>query len=243
MRSITRSAVVSRTLLLVLATALLVVGCNRDQTPSEASFNTEAALIEDPFEGVLNSTVGSTPTDLEALIDKLAEVLGLDDEQKAALLDAYGGFRDEIAALKDQVEAGEITREEAKALAGPIREAFEAELQLILTEEQYDQLQEMRQNRKGRGRGHRDPGARWDAWLEEIGADEEQSAAVDAALATLRDGIKALREQVKAGELTREEAKPQVETLREEFDAALQTILTPEQYAALEELRPDCRSK
>jgi len=31
--------------------------------------------------------------------------------------------------------------------------------------------------------------------------------------------------------------------LRAEFDAALQAILTPEQYAALQELRPDCEGK
>ena len=42
------------------------------------------------------------------------------------------------------------------------------------------------------------------------------------------------------GELTHEEARDAAAVLRAEFDTALQTILTPEQYEALLALRPDC---
>ena len=124
-----------------------------------------------------------------------------------------------------------------------LRDAFEAELQLILTEEQWDLLQQMRQDAHGphgNHMGNQNPYDRWHDWLNEIDADEDQSAEVFAALDVLRAGIRDLRDQVHDGTLTREEARDAIEILRADFEAALQSILTEEQYAALQELRPDC---
>ena len=64
------------------------------------------------------------------------------------------------------------------------------------------------------------------------------------AMETLRTGMQDLHSQVRSGDLTREEARSLAEDLRNAFDAELQTIrtiLTEEQYAALQELRPDRR--
>jgi Spy/CpxP family protein refolding chaperone len=230
-------------LVLSLVAMAAFVGCNRDETVTDANLNTDLGLVADPLDGVLNSTLNYTPADLDTRIDRLAEALGLDPEQTEALREAYTEFRTGIAALRDQVRSGDLTFAEARERARVLRDAFEAQLQVILTPEQYDQLQEMRQNRHHHKRGHRDPQDRWAAWLEEIGADEDQVAAIMDAWDAYRTGLMDLHSQVRNGELTIEEAFAEAKELRDAFDAALQDILTPEQYEALLELRPDCGRK
>jgi len=227
-----------RLLAFTLVATFALIGCGSESITSPGL--TDTALVEDPLDGVLNSTEARTPADPGERIARLAAALDLTEEQVAALTDAYGVFRAGIDDLKAQVDAGDLTRDEAKALAADLREAFEAELQVILTPEQYDLLQEMRQNKDGGRRGHRDRSDRWNAWMEEIGADEAQLEAINAAAGIFHDGMKALHEQVKDGTLTRGEVKDEAKALRDAFDAALQEILTEEQYAMLLELRPDC---
>ena len=231
----------SRLFAIVLVVSFFGMGCS-EQSPTGLESNADL-LIEDPLDGVLNSTDGTTPVNASDRTDRLADILGLDDDQKAALSDAYQTFKSGIEALKAQIASGDLSREEAKDDAGALRDAFEAALQTVLTEDQWNTLQEMRQNRDGRGRGHKDPVERLTAALTEVGADQGQIEAVLAAGQIMHDGMKSLREQHRAGDLTKEAAMEQVKALREAFNAALQEILTPEQYAALQELRPDHRGK
>ncbi len=220
---------------------LALAGCGSDSTtvPADETF----VVAEDPLDDVLKSLDGDTPAEPQGRIDRLAEVLGLDEDQIAALTVAYETFRAGVADLRAQVEDGSLTREEAREAGALLREAFEAELQLILTAEQWDLLQEMRigaHGPHGNHHGHQTPYDRWNDWLAEIGADEDQVDAVFAALDVMRDGLRDLRDQVRAGELTHEEARDAAEVLRTDFDAELQEILTAEQYEALLSLRPDC---
>ena len=231
-------------MVLGIMAAVAFTGCSDETGITEVEGpGTELLLTVDPLDGVLNSTMDYTPPDPNERIDKLAEVLGLDEDQKAALLAAYIEFRAGVAELRELVKAGDLTREEAKEQVTVLREAFEAELQVILTPEQYDLLQEMRQSRDRDRIRDQDSHERWVAWLAEIGCDEDQTAAVLAALDAFRAEMHDLRDQVKAGTLTQDEAREAAVAHRAEFDAALQAILTPEQYEALQELRPDCEGK
>lgn len=228
-------------LFLLAGLLLLTTGCSQDQVTGPDADQTFFA--EDPLDDVLKSTDGFTSNDPQERLARLAEVLGLDEDQLAALTVAYTEFRDGVAALGTQVHNGEITGEEAREAVAVLREAFEAELQIILTAEQWDLLQEMRyqgQRRDGHNHHHQVPHDRWVAWLTEAGADEGQIADVFEALEVLLSGMQDLRDQAHEGTLTREEAREAAEILRAEFDAALQTILTAEQYEALLNLRPDC---
>ena len=233
---------------LVLLGAIAFAGCSGDGStvaPTATSLDV-SAIAEDPLEGSLDAVDGCTPPDPATRIDRLAEVLGLDEAQKEALLAAFMTFREGVVALRDQVVAGEITIEEARELAALLREDFEAELLVILTPEQYEMLQDLRRVRdRIRDRiedGTCDKYQVWDIWLNAIEADSTQMAAVYEALDVMHDAIRELTAQVQDGTITREEAIAAAKELRDEFDAALQSILTEEQYAALLELRPDkCR--
>ena len=230
---------------LILIGSLALAGCSGEESalaPSVTQIDV-SAIAEDPLAGSLDSTDGCTPGGPEARIDRLAEVLGLDEAQKEALLAAFLTFRDGVIALRDQVVAGEITIGEAREQALILREAFEAELLVILTPEQYDMLEDMRRVRdRIRDRiedGTCDKYQRWEIWLTAVEADSAQIAAVYEALDVLHDAIRDLTAQVQDGTITREEAIAAAKALRDEFDAALQSILTEEQYEELLALRPD----
>ena len=226
---------------IILLASTAMIGCSQDSTVVAPEESLLSRIAEDPFKEVMTSYDGYTPENPEALIDRLVEILGLDEVQKEALLTAYLEFRVALVELRDLVRAGDITFEEARAQAVLLRDAFEAELMLILTPEQYDLLQEIRRVRERiRDRVHAtDKYVRWDIWLTEIGADSTQMADIYIALETLHEGIRDLVSQVKDEIITKEEALLAAQILREEFDAALQAILTAEQYEALLALRPD----
>jgi|GEM_PF-6345689 len=242
-------------LVLVLAGLLLSVsGCGKDN-PTVPNATTDQTLIAaDPFDNVLKSTDGSTPTDPQERCDRLAEILDLSDQQWADLSEAYLGFRNGMHDLRAQVQAGEMTIDGARMAAAGMREAFEAEIQVILTEEQWNMLQEMRhdgepddghhhhmdRDRDWDGDHDSDYDDEWGAWMEDFGLSEDQMAAVIDAFATMRTGMQDVRDQVQAGDMTMDEAFEAAAALRDDFEAALQEILTEEQYQAFLEWRPDC---
>lgn len=227
--------------LLLVGLLLLTTGCSQNEvTGPEAD---QTFFAEDPLEDVLKSTDGMTPASPQDLLARLAEILDLDEDQMAALTMAYNEFLDGAESLRIMVQNDEMTFQEANAALAVLREAFEAELQIILTADQWDLLQEMRflgQQRDGHNHQHQPPHERWVAWLTEAGADEVQIAAVFESLETFHTGMQDVRDQMHEGTLTREDARLAAETLRSDFHAALQTILTTDQYDALMLLRPDC---
>ena len=232
---------------LILFASTVIIGCSEDSTTMAPGISEEevsdiefSRITEDPIDEILLSCDGYTSEEPGMKIDRLSEKLDLDEDQKEALISSYLEFRAAIIELRDLVRAGEITVEEARAQAVVLREAFEAAIKLILTPEQYDLLQEMKQTRdRIRDRIHAaDKYVRWETWLIEISADSTQIEEVFLALDTMHEGIRDLQTQVKDGEITREEALIAANILREEFETALQTILTDEQYEALLELRP-----
>jgi len=228
---------------LAILAVVALAGCGNDSSITGTTGTENGAVtfeVTDPLDGSLNSTDGMTPPEPGRRLERLQEILGLTDEQVTQIAEAYQTLHDGIAALRQEVRDGTITVQEAHAAADALREAFEASLQVILTEEQWNQLQEMRQNADGNGNGRRDPQDRLIAWLTEIGASQDQIDQVLAAAQTLKDGMIALHRQLRDGTITPAEARDAAMALRDAFDAALQSILTAEQYAALQELRPDC---
>lgn len=235
-------------LILVLAgLMLLVTGCSDDDVTAPAPTLQTGAIASDPLDDVLKSTDGRTPADPIERCARLGEVLGLDDDQLAALTMAYTGFRDGMAELRTEVMNHGMTMADARDAARDLRNGFEAEMQIILTAAQWDQLQDMRHegrqddgHHRGGGGHHQGPGDLWGSYFEEIGVDAGQIAAIIEALYVLQSGMQDLRDQMHDGTLTYEEAHEAAEALRADFDAALQSILTEEQYQALLDLRPDC---
>ncbi len=231
-------------ILIMAGLMLMVAGCSDNDVTAPPSGT--IVIAEDPLDDVLKSTDGRTPADPRERCARLGEVLGLDEDQLSALTMAYTGFRDGMAELRTQVMSRDLAMDEARHMAVAMREAFEAEMQIIMTAEQWDQLQDMRhegwrdEGHHHGGHHHRGPTDLWGSMFEDIGLDADQIAAVLAALDVLHEGMQDLRDEMHDGTMTYEEAHEAAEALRADFDTALQGILTEEQYQALLDLRPDC---
>jgi hypothetical protein len=172
-------------------------------------------------------------------VDRLTEILGLAADPSRTLLGRYAEFRGGLGELAGRLRAGEVDRSAARERAGHLRRGFEAELQIVLTEPQYDHLQQLRQLHHRQRHAHRDPAERWAEWLRAVGAGSQQQESILDALHSLRDGIQALRQQLRDERIDRSEAFAGAALLRAEFDARLRQLLTPEQFALLLVLRPD----
>lgn len=136
-----------------------------------------------------------------------------------------------------------------------------AELQETMTTEQktalFEKIETARENRtanRGDGdgdgvqrrrglRGNRARGGESRAFGNIDGLTDEQQEALQTLREAQREKIQALREQRKEGELDSEAFKTALQTVREEAEAELATILTDEQLAALEEARADREGK
>ena len=80
-------------------------------------------------------------------MDELAERLQLTAEQKTKVQEIFSDTREQLRA----------TRQEMEPRMAEIRRQADGRLQTVLTPEQWQQFQRLREERQRRGRGHRGP--------------------------------------------------------------------------------------
>jgi hypothetical protein len=170
----------------------------------------------------------SGPTATNAVIEDIseAEILAsahlsdLTEEQRAALAAAFRDARAKIAALRARHQAGELTNQEAMAIARQIHAELLAAIESILTPEQ---LASHRPPLGGPPPGpHRPP---------DLGLSEDQLAQINALRQELAAFGRSLAAKVQSGELTGVEARAQMHAALRRFNAAVCAILTAEQQA------------
>ena len=187
----------------------------------------------------------------------LLRALELSEDQQAQLKVLREQHRETMKpqreAIHEQVEAGTLTREEAREQMRSAMESHRVEVEKILTPEQVEKLAEMRVARqermaaRGDGKGMRE-GCRMGRrhggrghLLRALELSEDQQAQLKALREQHRETMKpqreAIRAQVEEGTLTREEAREQMRAAMESHRAEVEKILTPEQLQKLEELR------
>ena len=189
---------------------------------------------------------------------RLADALELTEDQRTQLAQLREQHREAVhetmEGIRAQVEAGDLTREEAREQARTAREARRDDLDEILTPEQLQRLDELRAARQERddgerkrsgprmgyrrhpGRGH-GPGHLIEA-LDLSGDQQAQLKALrEQHRESVRETMDGIRAQVEAGDLTREEARDQARAAREAHRDDLAQILTPEQLQKLDEIR------
>jgi Spy/CpxP family protein refolding chaperone len=180
--------------------------------------------------------------------------LDLSEEQKARFEALRTEFQQEQQAVHEQLKAGTLSREEGRAQLQANAEAHRAALEGILTEEQRQQLAELKQNRqagpgKG-GRGMMGPGRGGPGRMgkgrggpglgrmaEALGMTEEQKT-------QWQELAKAHR--AKMEELRQSGQKPDPAAMRQLFAEhlkALEAILTPEQLQKWEEQKKNWKGR
>ena len=68
----------------------------------------------------------SGSADSEGCVGDLATALGLTEEQAAAMVEAHQTFHAALAHLFERARAGDLTRDEARELAGDLHAEFDA---------------------------------------------------------------------------------------------------------------------
>ncbi|MCK4548349.1 MAG: hypothetical protein KAW17_13015 [Candidatus Eisenbacteria sp.] len=86
-------------------------------------------------------------------------------------------------------------------------------------------------------------GERFEQMAGDLNLTEEQSAQVREAAEAMHERMRDFREQCRSGDCDREAVREQAREMREAFRAQLETILTPEQIAQMEEHRAERQSE
>ena len=190
------------------------------------------AGCENPF--AQNDEVQLDSTELEMFSIDLVNDLNLSDKSARNLRSALGRHG----------RGGERDREPGFLWK------LAAELQQTLTEEEknniYARLEEVKEKGKDRGkdagkdRGKKDGGAL--RVIYSVLADD-QKPQFDAIMKEFRTGMDAIFSSIKAGEMTREEAKAEIESMEETMKSAIDALLTDDQKTQLEQMRADRKAE
>jgi Spy/CpxP family protein refolding chaperone len=166
--------------------------------------------------------------------------LNLKEEQQKKL-DAARQERDtQMRALFSR--DSETPREERTAKIQKVREAYEATVKKVLTEEQMKKYQESRSAQGGRGEGQgRRPGqggfgGRRNPYAE-LDLTKEQQAKLDKITAAQREEQTKLFQELRDGGGNREGLREKFSALREKYQKQIDAILTDEQKKKLQEQR------
>ena len=198
------------------------------------------AGCENPF--AQNDEVQLDSTELEMVSIDLVNDLNLSDKSARNLRSALGRHG----------RGGERDREPGFLWK------LAAELQQTLTEEEknniFARLEEVKEKGKDRGkdagkgrcesagkdRGKKDGGAL--RVIYSVLADD-QKPQFDAIMKEFRTGMDAIFSSIKAGEMTREEAKAEIESMEETMKSAIDALLTDDQKTQLEQMRADRKAE
>lgn len=163
----------------------------------------------------------------------------LTDDQIAAIEAIRESFADQRETLIESFRNGDIERDAFHTQMQELHDAMKAEIEGVLTADQLAELEQLRAEREAEREAER---AEREAEMEArrdsvqavmtavLGLTADQVTELDVLHADQQAAREALREQVEAGDLTREEAQAAMEALKADFDTALQSILTEEQY-------------
>lgn len=205
------------TSLALLCAGLLVPGCTNDTNLTEPEQQQEAAL----------------GADMSLAFVVASDSLDLTPEQRERLEAALKQFRQGVEAAMKAYKNGEITREELRARVTDLENRLDAEVQAILTPEQYKRWKNHQREIKNHG------GVPYPlvfplerlARLLELTPEQVAQARIlvhNAQLA-LRHAVETIRE--------REKLKEAIESIFNRTDARFQSLLTPEQLVKYKEIK------
>ncbi len=156
----------------------------------------------------------------------------LTPEQQEALKALREANHEKVQALVQARQDGTITPEAFREQMQRLREAMRAEMDALLTDEQKATLEQKREDAKTRLGEHK--AATEEARAAALGLSTEQEAALEAMQEAHQAQMKALMEQVRAGDADRQAMRAQFQEMREAHKADRAAVLTPEQVEIVE---------
>jgi len=173
--------------------------------------------------------------------------LNLTEDQRASLKTLDGDMKTQLKDIASQVQAGDLSREEARGLRQGVKDEFRTSRQSVFTAEQLQLMEAHRAGGeghgawgpgrgRGRGKGRGEGRPEGAAFGEELGLNASQTEQLETMRGLHRTAMDALRESETA---TREDFQQLRETQRQEVGG----ILTEEQRLKLDEKRSERTKK
>jgi Spy/CpxP family protein refolding chaperone len=158
------------------------------------------------------------------------EQLNLTDQQKTELKTINEDYKSQMTDLKKSED--KITVTEWKSKMAGIRKDHHEKVQNVLTDEQKASLKNMR---KEHGRKFRqDKHNKFERMKKELNLTDEQAAAVEKNMIESTKKMKAVHDDKS---LTEDQKKEQFKTLHNQQQEGLKSILTPDQWKKMQELK------
>jgi len=205
------------TSLALLLTVLFVPGCTNNTNLTEPEQQQEAALV----------------ADMSLAFIVASDSLDLTPEQRERLEAALKQFRQDVEAAMKAYKNGEMTREELRARVTDLETRLDAEVQAILTPEQYERWKNHQREIKNHGGVPYPLVLPLDRLARLLELTPEQVAQarilVHNAQLALRHAVETIHE--------REKLKEAIESIFNRTDARFQSLLTREQLVKYKEIK------
>ena len=134
----------------------------------------------------------------------------LTDDQKVTFKAIIAAYKEKFKAVHEQVKDGTLTKEDAKTELDALREAMNAEVDALLTDDQKAQLDQNKADHEAKRQAYKDSSKA--VMTAVLGMTSEQLSEFDTANQEARDAANALFEKAKNGDIDKD-------TLREGLKA------------------------
>ena len=126
----------------------------------------------------------------------------LTDDQKVTFKAIVTAYKERFKAIHEQVKDGSLSKEEARSQMDALKEAMQAEVDALLTEEQKAQIDQNKADRETERQAYKDSSKA--VMVDVIGMTAEQVTAFDEANQEARNAAMALFEQAQNGDIDKD---------------------------------------
>ena len=161
-------------------------------------------------------------------ISPMDSELNLTEDQETALTDIHTRYREQFRALADAFSNSELSEDEVLSQLVTLREAKQAEVLDVLTDEQEAVLEQYRAEREARFEEYRQQVN--DVRNDVLGLTDEEAEAIDAIYEEQLATRESLIEQLQAGTLTVADFQAEIEVLETARQELLAGLLSELQY-------------
>lgn len=161
-------------------------------------------------------------------ISPMDSELNLTEDQETALTDIHTRYREQFRALADALNNGEIGQDEVLSQLLTLRDAKQAEVLDVLTDEQEALLEEYRAEREAQFEEYRQQVN--DVRNDVLGLTDEEAEAIDALYEEQLATRESLIEQLQAGTLTVTDFQAEIDVLETARQELLAGLLSELQY-------------
>ena len=151
----------------------------------------------------------------------------LTEDQKVIYKAMMADYKEKFKSLRTQAKDGSITKDDAKGQMSALKDAMQAEVEALLTDEQKAQIEQNKADRNAKRSAYRDSSKA--VMVNVLSMTVDQVDAYDAAKQEAKDAASILFEQSKNGDIDRETLRASLKSLFAERNDKLESIFNVKQ--------------